>query len=498
IINGFSFNFPPHNFDQGGAVRCSSSSPVIRNCLFSANSSVRGGAIYCKDLASPLIESCEFSNNFSNHYGGSFYCEDEGNPIVSNCVFKDCSSGAHAGSICIARSSPTFNSCTVIRPKALELGGAVFIQDGSLPVFDGCTFYGASSGKGSSFFVDQRSGQPSPTEPLFNNCIISFGTGDSAFHISGSAAPSFSCTDIFGTAEGDWTAPISAQQNTNNNFSLDPLFCDTSTGDLQLNSTSPGSPQNSPCGVLVGALGVGCEPTVSQVLNLDIKPGSCPNPFNIRGREAHGNAVLPVALLGTTDFDVRDVDVSTLALEGVGPVRHGFDDVSAPPEFTIECGCVEDSVDGHEDLTLKFLRSEVIAALGDLSGVSQLRLTLTGKLNDGSEFSASDCIVIRPKAGAGAESIGESGVPDDFTLIGNYPNPFNPVTKITFGTPRAALVTISIYNILGQKVATLLNEERPAGYHTVIWDASSATSGVYFYRLMADGFVEKRKMVLLK
>ncbi|MCH9032215.1 MAG: right-handed parallel beta-helix repeat-containing protein [candidate division Zixibacteria bacterium] len=258
IINGFSVNFSLYNIDQGGAVRCFSSSPVIRNCLFSSNSSVRGGAIYCKNSASPLIESCEFSNNFSYHYGGSLYCEDGGNPVVSNCAFNNCSSGAHAGSICIARSSPTIRNCVLLRPIALQNGGAVFIQDDSKPIFEGCTFYGASGGTGSSFFINQRPGKPSPTEPLFSKCIISFGTGDSAFYISG-AAPSFLCTNIFGTIEGDWSGPIASQFGIDGNFSLNPRFCDTASDTLSLISDSPCLPELNSCLLLIGAIGSGCS-----------------------------------------------------------------------------------------------------------------------------------------------------------------------------------------------------------------------------------------------
>lgn len=236
----------------------------------------------------------------------------------------------------------------------------------------------------------------------------------------------------------------------------------------------------------------------SAVVHLDIKPGSCPNPLSIRGRDSKSKAILPVALLGTEDFDVRDIDVSSLTFEGVSPFRHNFAEVSAPPEVIVECGCVEESSDGYEDLILKFYRSEIIDVLGDLHGVSELQLTLKGRLGDGEEFTARDCIVIRPKEGAGSGPIDGAGIPDDFTLIGNYPNPFNPVTKINFGLPKASHVTIDVYNILGQKVVTLLNERRPAGYHSVSWYASDASSGVYLYILKADGFSDKRKMLLLK
>jgi hypothetical protein len=88
--------------------------------------------------------------------------------------------------------------------------------------------------------------------------------------------------------------------------------------------------------------------------------------------------------------------------------------------------------------------------------------------------------------------------PIKFELHQNYPNPFNPSTTIQFDIPKAAFVTLKVYNVLGQEVATLVNEKREAGRYEVEFDGSKLTSGVYFYRLQAGSFVQTRKMILLK
>ncbi|MGC9093959.1 MAG: T9SS type A sorting domain-containing protein, partial [Bacteroidota bacterium] len=86
----------------------------------------------------------------------------------------------------------------------------------------------------------------------------------------------------------------------------------------------------------------------------------------------------------------------------------------------------------------------------------------------------------------------------------NYPNPFNPTTTIKFGVPKASPVTLEIYNILGEKVRTLLNGENfEPGYWTVNWDGKdnaglSVPSGIYFYRIVAGDFVKTMKMMMLK
>ena len=89
-------------------------------------------------------------------------------------------------------------------------------------------------------------------------------------------------------------------------------------------------------------------------------------------------------------------------------------------------------------------------------------------------------------------------LPTEFALHQNYPNPFNPATEISFSLPNAADVKLEIFNIMGQRVATLADQHLEAGNHGVIWDGSHVASGVYFYRLEAGDFVESRKMVLLK
>ncbi|HXX65216.1 MAG TPA: T9SS type A sorting domain-containing protein, partial [Bacteroidota bacterium] len=87
---------------------------------------------------------------------------------------------------------------------------------------------------------------------------------------------------------------------------------------------------------------------------------------------------------------------------------------------------------------------------------------------------------------------------ETFELSQNYPNPFNPTTRISFTIPATAMVQLKVYNVLGQEVATLVNETMTNGSHTVTFDASKLASGVYLYKITAGNFVSTKKMVLLK
>jgi len=134
--------------------------------------------------------------------------------------------------------------------------------------------------------------------------------------------------------------------------------------------------------------------------------------------------------------------------------------------------------------------------------------------------SAGYLITINPATGAGTP-VGPTGFPaisglsfvppptsigdgangntaSQFYLEQNYPNPFNPETHISFGLPYASDVKIEVFDILGNKVATLLDSSRPAGNHTIDFDASNLASGLYLYRIQAGGFVQMKKMVLMK
>ena len=99
-------------------------------------------------------------------------------------------------------------------------------------------------------------------------------------------------------------------------------------------------------------------------------------------------------------------------------------------------------------------------------------------------------------------SLGGSALPQGFALGPNYPNPFNPSTMIPYQLPTATHVRLDVFNVLGQHVATLVDAERPAGFHTAQWDATNAAgqamaAGVYFYRLTVGGGQQTQRMVLI-
>ncbi|MFA6473684.1 MAG: peptidoglycan DD-metalloendopeptidase family protein [Patescibacteria group bacterium] len=112
-------------------------------------------------------------------------------------------------------------------------------------------------------------------------------------------------------------------------------------------------------------------------------------------------------------------------------------------------------------------------------------------LNDNTE-------IWNSQTGAHLGKVAQTALPSVFAVGQNYPNPFNPATTIAYTLPSATHVTLDVYNILGQRVVTLVDEQQTAGEHTATWDANPYSSGVYFYRLQAGEATETKKMLLLK
>ncbi len=107
--------------------------------------------------------------------------------------------------------------------------------------------------------------------------------------------------------------------------------------------------------------------------------------------------------------------------------------------------------------------------------------------------------IIGHTTSGGVSGVDENeNLPTRFSLSQNYPNPFNPVTTISYQLPKSNFVKLSIYNITGQLIETLVNGHNNAGYHTVLWNANEVGSGLYFYRIEAGKYTETKKCLILK
>lgn len=151
-----------------------------------------------------------------------------------------------------------------------------------------------------------------------------------------------------------------------------------------------------------------------------------------------------------------------------------------------------DLLSGYRDGTLR-------VGLVDLEGVTVLPAGEHRLVQVEGHFEVTSALVADNEANALAPSLtAPSGLPRDYQLDQNFPNPFNPTTTISFSLPQASEVTLEIFNIAGQKTTTLINQRMEAGTHTCEWNGADAASGVYLYRLTAGDFCQAKKMLLLK
>lgn len=149
--------------------------------------------------------------------------------------------------------------------------------------------------------------------------------------------------------------------------------------------------------LLAWAQGASAQCSVRTAVPLDIKPTSCPNPLNLRG-----GGVLPIAILGGPDLDVRDIDPTTIRLwqyttELASPIRSAYEDVAEPsPVFDSPCElfCVEWGPDGYEDVTFKFSKADIIAKLYPGFAGEELIFKVYGQFYDGTSFVGFDIVRI--------------------------------------------------------------------------------------------------------
>lgn len=237
-----------------------------------------GGAVYIYGSA-PQLVNCRFINNTAASQSGGAVEIDESHTTIADCVFMG--NSAHVGGAIKAYNTDLQISGCVFIDNAADEGGALFLFDAHRIELSRCTFFGNAADQGAAVHVSDASPYAEPYD-LATSIVHGNGPGEGMFW-DGVGILTLADCDLHGNAGGDWVGPIAGLLGVDGNFSLDPLFCDAAAGDLTLWDTSPCLPENSPGGVLVGALGQGCT-TIAAPLPTSGRfvLRSFPNPCNPR------------------------------------------------------------------------------------------------------------------------------------------------------------------------------------------------------------------------
>jgi hypothetical protein len=421
---------------RGKAIKISSASgnpfACVIDCQGGSNVYRRGFLFYSMEGPGSILEGVTISNGYG-YEGGAIWCW---------------------------RASPTIYNCIISYNVATHAGGGLYCGGGSCPTVTNLTFFENASVTGGSVYCTEDS------RPQISNTIISYTLNGAAVGVGDVySIPDLYCCDIYGNAGGDWTGSIEDQMGMNHNMCVDPVFCldDNPDEPFTISSCSPCSGINHPeCG-LVGAADVGCGSATAQVdAVIDIDP----NTLNTKSKGLFVTCYIELA----GEYDPADIDVSTVR----------FNDSVSAEQHPVEVGDYDS--DGIPDLMVKFSRHDVLETI---DGIGEVEVTVSGQV-DGQTFTGTDDIRV---LGQTASKPSREGLVGD--LVSITPPPIltsGSDAVIQYNLPEAGFARLTIFDVTGRVVTTLVERENAAGAYSVSWDGRDqfgvkVASGVYFANL---------------
>jgi len=467
---------------QGGGLFFNDASPVVRNCTIRFNMGQFGGGVAFNNNSQPSLVDCEFYENYAE-YGGAAFSQGS-NPVFQSCTFADnraghtggvlqCQYGApefeecsfqnniaqEGGVVSCQTSSPVFTDCNFFENMCNNNGGVVRCINNSLPEFTGCRFVGntamgpASNG-GAMYFLQN-------SDATFTECeIIANSAGFGGALYASNASPEFEqCVFIANTAETNGGAVyvnLAGPDFTRCTFFNN--YADSVGGQMFLSDYSG---TLNTCILADAGNGGGLylrNSTYSVIRYNDIFGNTGGDLIFYQGNHIHGPAGLGFLTQTNANGDPCD------------PLMN----IMMDPIFVNPAG---------NNLYLQ-ASSPCIDA-----GDPALPHDPNGSVADmGAYYYGQSPVVGTPVA----------TTPDHFRLSPCYPNPFNSMTVIPFDLPSPEFVNLAVYNVLGQKVATLIDGSMPSGSYRAAWDAAFAPSGTYFVRFQSGGQGAVQEVILLK
>jgi len=474
VENGRASDTAPH--DKGGGLYCDHSSPTLTNCTIIGNAADNdGGGVYCI-FSSPAFTNCTITGNSANR-GGGLGCT-RSLPNLAHCSIIDNVATNDGGGVVCDSSSANFISCIVSGNTASD-GGGVCCLDNSSPTFENSTITGnVATGFGGGISCLQNS------SPTFSYCTIRANSAISAWACGGGVYCSYSspvlthCTITENLAGRDGGG-VGCQSSPSSLFTHCIIFANSAGGNGGgVDCRASTAPQFTHCTIAANSAGgdgggMYCH-TSSPILTSSIVAFS-------EGTGIYFSAS-PHCQLAYCDIFGN----SGGAIDGLG-----IPDSLGDMDTTNANG---DSCDAYYNIFLDpmFLSSDDFHLQANSpcidAGDPNLPFDPDSTIADIGAFyyhqSATEPLVVL--------------LPNTFALYPNWPNPFNSTTMIRYDVPTAGKVSLTVFNLLGQRVATLFDQRHLAGTYTISWDASNLPSGLYLCRMDAAGFAQTRKLLLVK
>ncbi len=241
---------------SGGGISCvnNSNPKIINNSIIKNSASRAGGGIYCLNSSPSIINNIISGNSVSGiSFGGGIYCQASSPTISDNAISgNSADDGFGGGIVCGSNSNPVISNNTITGNSAFRGGGISCISSNPSIINSTITDNTAILGCGLSLRTN--------SSPSVENTVFAFNRGSELIWCNDeTSVPTLTCCDVYGNEDGDWVGCIADQADINDNFSADPLFCDTAAGDFHLSNFSQCLAQYSTCGTLIGALDLSCD-----------------------------------------------------------------------------------------------------------------------------------------------------------------------------------------------------------------------------------------------
>ncbi len=472
----------------GGGIYCNSSDPIFLHVTISDNTAEwDGGGIYCID-SSPDLNDVTIINNSVTHFGGGLYCGENSNPMLQNVTISgnsaDTGDGNHSGGGVSCRdSSPCFVDVMISGNTSGYVGGGVFLDSSSASFLDVVIQNNTGSSWGGGIYMIDSS--PSLERVTINHCQTYWGGG--GICIYSNSSPSLMEVTINGNTSWEsgggiycWSSSLSLAGGTiTNNVSH------WSGGGISLASTS------------VSLLNVLISGNSADVYGGGIRCGSSPDlslvNVTICNNIAHGVSGGGIHI----SYESHPVLENCILWENA-PQAVSFHEYQYPGFITISCSDIEGGEEGietNDNGEVYWLENNIDA---DPLFCDPIEENYRLQLDSPCRTDVCGFMGYTGETCEGEDIEDMTVVPTEFYLSQNYPNPFNPTTTIEFSLPYTQDIQLTVDNVLGQQVATLVDGICAAGIHRVMFDGSGLSSGIYIYRLTAGDDIVSGKMVLVR